>query len=185
LEAEHIFMDGPLIIRPKVFRDSRGYFFESYSERAFRDLGIHYQFLQDNQSLSQKGTVRGLHFQADPFAQGKLVRVVQGAVIDVAVDIRKGSPTYGKHFAIELTAENQTMFWVPPGFAHGFSTLEDNTVFQYKCTNYYNKASEGGLLWNDSDLGISWGVSDTIISEKDMELPALKNFESPFIYETR
>jgi dTDP-4-dehydrorhamnose 3,5-epimerase len=185
LEAENIFIEGPLIIRPKIFSDSRGYFFESYSARWFKELGIGYEFVQDNQSLSQKGTVRGLHFQADPFAQGKLVRVVQGAVIDVAVDIRKGSPTYGQHFAIELNASNNTMFWIPPGFAHGFSTLEDNTVFQYKCTNYYNKASEGGILWNDSDLSIDWGVTDSIVSEKDTQLPPLKNFESPFTYAAR
>jgi dTDP-4-dehydrorhamnose 3,5-epimerase len=185
LEAEKIFIEGPLIIKPKVFSDSRGYFFESYSAQLFKSMGVDHAFVQDNQSMSQKGTVRGLHFQADPFAQGKLVRVVQGAVIDVAVDIRKGSPTYGKHFDIELTAENKLMFWVPPGFAHGFSTLEDNTVFQYKCTNYYDKASEGGILWNDPELNINWGVAETIISEKDTVLPELKNFDSPFTYEAR
>ncbi len=176
-------MDGPLIIQPKVFADSRGYFFESYSDKLFADLGIPYQFVQDNQSLSQKGTVRGLHFQANPHAQGKLVRVVQGAVLDVAVDIRVGSPTYGKHFDIELTGENKTMFWVPPGFAHGFSVLEDNTIFLYKCTNLYNKPSEGGLLWNDAELNINWGVDNPIVSEKDLLLPTLQNLQSPFTYE--
>ncbi len=178
-------MDGPLIIQPKVFADSRGYFFESFSDKLFTDLGIPYKFVQDNQSLSQKGTVRGLHFQANPHAQGKLVRVVQGAVLDVAVDVRVGSPTYGKHFDIELTAENKTMFWVPPGFAHGFSVLEDNTIFLYKCTNLYNKPSEGGLLWNDPELNINWQVNNPIVSEKDLLLPTLQYLQSPFTYESK
>lgn len=175
-------MDGPLVIQPKVFADSRGYFFESYSNKLLNQLGLENEFKQDNQSLSQKGTVRGLHFQADPFAQGKLVRVVQGAVKDVAVDIRKGSPTYGRHFEILLTGENKTMFWVPPGFAHGFSVLEDNTIFLYKCTNLYDKASEGGLLWNDPELNINWGVDEAIVSDKDKLLPTLSQLDSPFIY---
>lgn len=178
-------MDGPLVIQPRVFNDSRGYFFESYNEKAFHDHGLPTNFVQDNQSLSQKGTVRGLHFQADPYAQGKLVRVLKGAVIDVAVDIRKGSPTYGRHYAIELTEENKTMFWVPAGFAHGFSVLEDNTIFLYKCTNLYHKASEGGLLWNDPQLNINWGVENAIVSEKDLLLPSLTNLESPFTYDAQ
>ncbi len=182
MDITKIFMDGPLVIQPKVFTDSRGYFFESYSDKLLADLGLDNRFVQDNQSLSQKGTVRGLHFQANPFAQGKLVRVVQGAVMDVAVDIRKGSPTYGRHFDILLTGENKTMFWVPPGFAHGFAVLEDNTIFLYKCTNLYNKASEGGLLWNDTQLNINWGVDNAIVSEKDQLLPTLANFETPFTY---
>lgn len=185
MEIEKIFIEGPLVIRPKVFTDSRGYFFESFSSRLFNELGIKADFVQDNQSLSQKGTVRGLHFQANPYAQGKLVRVVQGAVLDVAVDIRKGSPTYGKHFDIELSAENKTMFWVPPGFAHGFSTLEDNTIFLYKCTHFYNKASEGGIFWNDPALNINWRVEEAIISEKDQLLPTLEHFDSPFTYESK
>jgi dTDP-4-dehydrorhamnose 3,5-epimerase len=175
-------IEGLLIIQPKVFADSRGYFFESYSAGIFEKLGVDANFVQDNQSLSQKGTVRGLHFQANPFAQGKFVRVVQGAVIDVAVDIRKGSPTYGQHVAVELSADNKTMFWVPPGFAHGFSVLEDNTIFLYKCTNLYNKQSEGGLLWNDPALNIDWGVTNPIVSDKDVILPTLQNFETPFTY---
>jgi dTDP-4-dehydrorhamnose 3,5-epimerase len=185
LEIEKIFMDGPLVIKPRVFADSRGYFFESYSVKVFKDLGIDADFVQDNQSLSQKGTVRGLHFQANPYAQGKLVRVVQGAVLDVIVDIRKGSPTYGKHYAVELTAENKTMFWVPPGFAHGFSTLADQTIFLYKCTNLYNKASEGGLHWNDPELNIDWRVEESIVSDKDQLLPTLQHFDSPFTYESK
>lgn len=184
MEIEKIYLDGPLIIKPKVFADSRGYFFESYSAKLFAELGIQANFVQDNQSLSQKGTVRGLHFQANPHAQGKLVRVVQGSVLDVAVDIRKGSPTYGQHFDIELSADNKTMFWVPPGFAHGFSTLEDNTIFLYKCTNLYHKASEGGIHWNDPTLNIDWGVDEAIISDKDQLLPTLEHFESPFTYES-
>lgn len=142
--------------------------------------GINLNFVQDNQSLSQKGAVRGLHFQAPPFEQGKLVRVVKGAVRDVVVDIRKNSATYGQHFSIDLTEENQLMFWIPPGFAHGFETLQDNTIFLYKCTNLYNKASEGGLLWNDPSLNIKWQTSDPIVSDKDMVLPTLNNFVSPF-----
>lgn len=185
MEIEKVFIEGPLVIKPKVFSDSRGYFFESFSARFFKEIGIEADFVQDNQSLSQKGTVRGLHFQANPYAQGKLVRVVQGAVLDVAVDIRKGSPTYGKHVDIELTADNKTMFWVPPGFAHGFSTLEDNTIFLYKCTNLYHKASEGGLRWNDSSLNINWQVGEAIVSEKDQLLPTLEHFDSPFTYESK
>jgi dTDP-4-dehydrorhamnose 3,5-epimerase len=173
-------IEGLLVIQPQVFKDPRGYFYESYNKDKFFAAGINLEFVQDNQSLSQKGIVRGLHFQAPPFDQGKLVRVIQGAVIDVAVDIRKNSPTYGQHFSIKLSAENQTMFFIPPGFAHGFETLEDNTIFLYKCTNTYNKESEGGLLWNDSDLGIKWECDSPVISDKDQILPNLKNLVSPF-----
>jgi dTDP-4-dehydrorhamnose 3,5-epimerase len=142
--------------------------------------GIQLNFVQDNQSFSQKGAIRGLHFQAPPFEQGKLVRVIAGAVRDVVVDIRKNSPSYGQHFAIDLTAENQLMFWIPPGFAHGFETLADNTIFLYKCTNLYHKESEGGLLWNDPALGIQWQTKEAIVSDKDILLPTLKDFVSPF-----
>lgn len=180
MEVTNIFIDGPLVLKPKVFYDERGYFYESYNKQAFEKLGIAVDFVQDNQSLSQKGAVRGLHFQAPPFEQGKLVRVIQGAVYDVIVDVRKNSPTYGKHYGIELTAENFTMFWVPPGFAHGFATLKDNTIFSYKCTNVYNKPSEGGLLWNDVSLNINWEVDQPIVSDKDKLLPTFENFISPF-----
>jgi dTDP-4-dehydrorhamnose 3,5-epimerase len=173
-------IDGLLVIEPQIFKDSRGYFFESYNQDKMKEAGIVLSFVQDNQSLSQKGAVRGLHFQAAPFEQGKLVRVVAGSVRDVVVDIRKNSPTYGQHFSIDLSAENQLMFWIPPGFAHGFETLENNTVFLYKCTNMYNKNSEGGLLWNDPAIGIQWQTSDAIVSEKDQILPLLKDFVSPF-----
>ncbi|MCF8253282.1 MAG: dTDP-4-dehydrorhamnose 3,5-epimerase [Bacteroidia bacterium] len=173
-------IEGLLIIEPQIFKDARGYFFESYNEAKFKEAGVELNFVQDNQSLSQTGAVRGLHFQAPPFEQGKLVRVVQGAVMDVVVDIRKGSPTYGQNFSIELSAENQLMFFIPPGFAHGFETLLDQTIFLYKCTNVYNKGSEGGLLWNDPELGINWQTQEPIVSEKDLILPLLKDFTSPF-----
>jgi dTDP-4-dehydrorhamnose 3,5-epimerase len=173
-------IEGILIIEPQIFKDTRGYFFESYNESKMHAAGIQLNFVQDNQSFSQKGAIRGLHFQAPPFEQGKLVRVIAGAVRDVVVDIRKNSPSYGQHFAIDLTAENQLMFWIPPGFAHGFETLADNTIFLYKCTNLYHKESEGGLLWNDPALGIQWQTKEAIVSDKDILLPTLKDFVSPF-----
>ena len=155
------------IIQPKVFEDDRGYFFESYSKAVFAKHGIDVDFVQDNQSLSQKGVLRGLHFQNPPFAQGKLVRAIKGSIFDVAVDLRKASPTYGHHFDIELTEKNRTMLWIPPGFAHGFLTLEDNTIFSYKCSNVYNKESEGSIIWNDPTLSIKWGLDNPTLSEKD------------------
>lgn len=171
-----------LIIEPKIWKDDRGYFFESYNQKLFKKAGIEADFIQDNQSLSQKGTLRGLHAQAPPFAQGKLVRVIQGSVLDIAVDIRKNSATYGQHVKVELSGENQRMLWVPPGFLHGFLTLEDQTIFCYKVTNLYNKESELGVIWNDPDLNIDWGIqaSEAILSEKDQVLPALKDLKSPF-----
>lgn len=173
-------IEGLLVLQPKVWHDERGYFFESFRSDVFEKLNIDVNFVQDNQSLSQRGTIRGLHFQKAPYEQGKLVRVVQGRVLDVALDIRKNSPTYGQYYAIELSAENQTQFYIPPGFAHGFSTLEDNTIFCYKCTNYYHKASEGGVLFNDPALGIDWKVEGLFVSDKDKELPTLADFVSPF-----
>ena len=173
---------GLLIVEPKVWKDDRGYFFESFNKKTFQEAGITADFVQDNQSLSNRGTLRGLHGQADPFAQGKLVRVIQGRVIDIAVDIRKNSPTYGQYVSIELSAENFKMFWVPPGFLHGFATLEDNTIFAYKVTNLYDKASEIGVRWNDPDLNIEWGLQsdEVILSDKDKVLPLFKDFTSPF-----
>ena len=173
---------GLVIIEPKIWKDDRGYFYESYNEKLFKEAGIEATFVQANQSFSQKGTLRGLHAQANPYAQGKLVRVVQGKVLDVAVDIRKDSPTYGQHFSIELSGENFTMFWVPPGFLHGFLTLEDNTIFQYKVSGMYNKASEIGVMWNDPDLNIDWksDTSEIILSEKDKQIGNFKDFVSPF-----
>jgi dTDP-4-dehydrorhamnose 3,5-epimerase len=175
---------GPLIIEPAVFSDLRGHFFESFNPRIQAAIGEHHQFVQDNESLSQQHTVRGLHFQAPPFDQGKLVRVIKGAVLDVVVDIRVGSPTYGKHVSVELSDANKKMFWVPPGFAHGFSVLQPDTIFVYKCTAMYNKQAEGGILWNDPQLGIDWQVTNSIVSDKDLLLPTLQNLKSPFVYET-
>lgn len=171
---------GLKLIQPKVWGDARGHFFESYSEAAFKVAGLPTDFVQDNQSLSAAGILRGLHFQAPPFAQGKLVRVIAGAVLDVVVDIRKSSPTYGQHFKIELSADNKKMLWIPPGFAHGFLTLQDDTIFVYKVTGLYNKESEDGLLWNDPELGIDWGVADPLLSDKDKVLPCLADFKTPF-----
>lgn len=173
---------GLYIIEPKIWRDDRGYFYESYSKKYFQEEGIIADFVQDNQSLSQKGTLRGLHAQKNPSAQGKLVRVIRGRVMDVAVDIRTNSPTYGQHMSVELNEENHRMLWVPPGFLHGFVTLEDNTIFTYKVTKLYDKDSEIGTLWNDKDLNIDWGIdpSEVILSEKDKQLPVFKDFKSPF-----
>ena len=172
-------IDGLLILQPTVYQDSRGYFMESFRKDLFDAEGVP-EFVQDNQSLSSKGTLRGLHFQAPPFAQGKLVRVIAGSVLDVVVDIRKSSATYGQYFCIELSASNFTQFYIPPGFAHGFETLEDNTVFSYKCTNYYNKESEGGVLWDSKSLQLPWRLTEHILSDKDTRYPDLSEFESPF-----
>lgn len=169
-----------LIIQPKVFEDDRGYFYESYNKNLFLEHGIDTDFVQDNQSLSQAGVLRGLHFQNPPFAQGKLVRVIKGAIFDVALDIRKQSPTYGKHFNIELNEVNKTMLWIPHGFAHGFLTLEKETIFSYKCSNYYNKASEDCILWNDKDLAIKWSIDAPTLSEKDKFGKSFKDFISLF-----
>lgn len=175
-------LEGLLIIEPRIFPDDRGYFYESYNKNKFAEAGITADFVQDNQSFSQKGALRGLHGQANPFAQGKLVRVLQGSVLDVAVDIRKNSPTYGQHVTVELSGTNHLQFWVPPGFLHGFVTLEDNTIFTYKVTNFYDKASEIGVIWNDPTLAIGWGVDvkEVLLSPKDEILPAFADFDSPF-----
>ena len=169
-----------LIIKPKVFEDDRGYFYESYNAALFQKNNVDVNFVQDNQSLSQKGVLRGLHFQNPPYAQGKLVRVIKGAILDVVVDIRKNSPTYGQHFDIELNEKNKTQLWIPAGFAHGFLTLENDTIFSYKCTNYYNKASEDCILWNDTDIAINWSIENPILSEKDKMGKTFKSFVSQF-----
>lgn len=168
------------IIQPDVFQDTRGYFQETFNSQRFREHGILTEFVQDNESKSQKGVLRGLHFQKPPYAQAKLVRVIKGAVIDVAVDIRKGSPSYGKHYAVELSERNKTMMLVPEGFAHGFVVLEDETIFSYKCSNFYNKPAEDAILWSDPDLAINWGISNPILSEKDRNAGRFKDFNSPF-----
>jgi dTDP-4-dehydrorhamnose 3,5-epimerase len=180
MTAEKTPIEGLMVIKPKVFEDARGYFFESYNERLLEEVGLNAAFVQDNQSLSQKNVLRGLHFQSPPYAQGKLVRVITGAALDVVVDIRKKSPTYGESFSIELNEKNRTMLWVPEGFAHGFCTLADNTIFYYKCTNYYHKESEGSIAWNDKDLNIQWDCTNPVLSEKDKAGVAFRNFVSPF-----
>ncbi len=165
------------IIEPQIFKDERGYFFESYNQAKFEEAGLHYNFIQDNQSKSVYGTIRGLHFQKGEFSQAKLVRVLQGCVLDVAVDLRPGSETYGQHVAVELSAENNRQLMIPRNFAHGFSVLSETAVFAYKCDNVYNKASEGGINFNDKSLGIDWRIplDKAILSEKDKVLPMLKD----------
>jgi len=164
-------INGLKIIEPKVIKDERGVFFESYNQAQLLKEGIADNFLQDNQSVSNKGVLRGLHFQRGNYAQAKLVRVIKGSVLDIAVDLRKDSETFGKHFSIELNDRNNLMFYIPLGFAHGFIALEDNTIFVYKCSALYNKESEGGIIWNDPTLAINWGAILPIISEKDALLP--------------
>lgn len=180
MEIIKTFIEGLLVIKPDVFEDERGYFFESYNQDKFLTFGVDVTFVQDNESKSKKGVLRGLHFQNPPFEQGKLVRVMRGSVLDVAVDIRNGSPTYGKWSAIELSGKNKWMYWIPAGFAHGFLTLEDDTIFFYKCTNVYNKESEGSIRWNDPDLNIEWNVNNPVISPKDQSSPMFKDFTSLF-----
>jgi len=173
-------IEGLLIIDPLVFKDSRGLFFESFRQDFWENIlpGIH--FVQDNHSVSHKNVLRGLHFQHPPYEQGKLVRVVRGSALDVAVDIRKKSPTYGKYYSVILSDRNNTLFYIPPGFAHGFLALEDNTVFLYKCTQYYHPSSEDTLLWNDPDLNIAWNMKEPLVSDKDKKGKFFRNFISPF-----
>lgn len=173
-------LDGLVLFEPSVFGDHRGYFFESFKQTWLEDLNIKANFVQDNESFSSKNILRGLHFQAPPFEQGKIVRVTSGAVLDVAVDIRKESSTFGSHYKTVLSEENKRVLWVPPGFAHGFLTLKENTRFLYKCTNYYDKASEDAIFWNDEDLGIDWNCNNPILSDKDLENQPFKSLNSPF-----
>ncbi len=175
MQVIHKSIEGLVEILPTVYRDERGLFFETFNKNLFQQHGLPTEFLQDNQSFSKKGVVRGLHFQKEPYAQGKLVRVIVGRVLDVAVDIRPDSPTFGKYEIVELDAVRNNLFYLPGGFAHGFVTLED-AIFCYKCTNVYNKASEGGILWNDPDLNIDWQVQNPIVSEKDVVLPTFETF---------
>lgn len=173
-------LEGLSIIKLDVFRDDRGYFFESFNYEKFRKEGLEVTFVQDNESSSRKGVLRGLHLQIPPFEQAKLVRVMKGSALDVAVDLRKFSPTYGKWTSVLLSGENKWMFWIPAGFAHGFATLEEDTVFFYKCTKVYNKESERSILWNDPDINIKWGIEKPIISERDKSAPGFRDFNSPF-----
>lgn len=177
MEFKETNIPGVIEFVPRKFEDVRGCFFETFTKKLFQEICPDVDFVQENESFSNKGVIRGLHFQKTPWAQGKLVRVVKGRVIDVALDIREGSATFGHHVAVELDDERSNMLYVPEGFAHGFSVLED-AVFQYKCTNYYNKESEGGLRFDDPELAINWRVSNPIISEKDLELPLLSDFKS-------
>lgn len=184
MEVIQTSIDGVVILEPKVFRDARGYFFESFSQREFEEKVRKINFVQDNESMSSYGVIRGLHFQRPPFTQSKLVRCVKGRVLDVAVDIRKGSPTYGHHVAVELSEWNHRQFFVPRGFAHGFSVLSEIAVFQYKCDNFYTQEADGGISIKDETLGIDWQipVEKAILSEKDIRHGCLKDFDSPFDY---
>lgn len=175
-------IDGVLIIEPRVFKDERGYFFESFSQREFNEKVKMIAFVQDNESMSSYGVMRGLHFQRPPFTQSKLVRCVKGAVLDVAVDIRKGSPTYGEHVSVELTEHNHRQFFIPKGFAHGFSVLSETAVFQYKCDEFYHPEADGGISIIDESLNIDWKIptDKAILSEKDTKHDLLKDFDSPF-----
>lgn len=177
-------VEGLAIIEPRLLKDARGYFFESFSQREFEEKVRKVNFVQDNESMSSYGVLRGLHFQKPPFAQSKLVRCVKGSVLDVAVDIRKGSPTYGEHVAVELSEDNHLQFFIPKGFAHGFAVLSEVAVFQYKCDNYYAPQADGGISILDEGIGIDWKipVDKAILSEKDMKHPLLRDFESPFEY---
>lgn len=175
-------IEGVVILKPRVFGDSRGYFMESYNKRVFDELIGPVEFVQDNESKSTRGVMRGLHFQLPPFTQAKLVRCVQGTVLDVAVDLRRQSPTFGKHVAVELSEDNQLQLFIPRGFAHGFSVLSDTAVFQYKCDNFYNPGADAGISINDPSLGIDWSIdpATAILSEKDSRHPLLADFDSPF-----
>lgn len=177
-------IDGVVIVEPRIFKDERGYFYESFSQREFEEKVCRTTFVQDNQSMSSYGVVRGLHFQKPPYTQAKLVRCIKGKVLDVAVDLRKGSPTFGKHVAVELSEENHRQFFVPRGFAHGFAVLSDEAVFQYKCDNYYNKESEGAVAWNDPVLGVDWRIpaDKVVLSEKDRNSKCVADADFLFDY---
>lgn len=174
------FLNGVLLIKPHVHQDHRGHFFESFRQDSLHAMGVELNFIQDNQSLSNAGILRGLHYQAPPHAQGKLVRVIKGAVRDVVVDIRTQSPSYGQFAAFELSEENFHALYVPPGFAHGFLTLRDHTIFTYKCTDYYHPETEGGIRWNCPELNIPWQIENPILSDKDQKQPLFNDFISPF-----
>jgi dTDP-4-dehydrorhamnose 3,5-epimerase len=181
MKIEHTQFRDLLVITPDVFRDERGYFFEPFNEARFRvETGINVTFVQDNESMSKKHVLRGMHFQVPPKSQAKLIRVTTGSVLDVVVDLRRNEPTYGKHYSMILSAENKLQLYVPEGFAHGFMVLEDDTIFSYKCTNYYSREHDRSLLWNDPDFGIEWNAENPIISEKDHNAMRFASFETPF-----
>ena len=174
---------GLLIIKPDIYYDERGYFFESFNEKKYQEIGINQKFVQDNQSKSKKGTIRGLHYQVGKSAQAKLVRVLSGKIIDYAVDIRFGSPTFGEYTEVELSSDNNLQFWIPEGFAHGFCVLEDNTIIFYKCTALYSKKDERGIIYNDTDISIDWKIKNPIVSKKDLNNITFKKIKKDFIYE--
>lgn len=180
MKVIHTDIKDLLLFEPRIFEDERGSFFESFHQEQFEAAAGHHIFVQDNQSVSRAGVIRGLHYQEPPHAQGKLVRVVKGAVLDVAVDIRKNSPSFGQHVAVELNEHNRLQFWIPPGFAHGFAVLEEGTVFAYKCTAFYNKDSDRVLLWNDSELKIDWIINKPLLSEKDKSGVPFHRIQSAF-----
>ena len=182
MEVIQTAIEGLVIIEPRLFNDDRGYFFESFSQKEFEEKVCQTTVVQDNESKSTYGVIRGLHFQKPPYAQSKLVRVIKGAVLDVAVDMRKGSPTFGQHVAVELTEDNHRQFFIPKGFAHGFSVLSEEVVFQYKCDDFYHPECEGSIAWDDDELGIDWRISaaNAVLSEKDKRHPKLREIETPF-----
>lgn len=185
MNIEKTALEGVIIVTPDVYTDERGMFMETFSEMRYREmLGLtpHENFIQDNLSVSKKGVLRGLHYQAPPMAQGKLVSVLRGSVLDVAVDIRTGSSTYGEHVVVELSVDNHRQLWIPRGFAHGFIALEDDTIFTYKCTNVYSREHERGIVWNDSALGIDWGEATPIVSEKDKQHPLFADIPKEFVF---
>lgn len=182
MEIEQAHIKDILLIQPKVFKDDRGFFFESFRRNLFKDYGIDYDFIQENISRSVHGTIRGLHYQVGEFAQGKLCQVLKGSVLDVAVDIRFGSPTFGKYVGVELNDENHYILWMPPGFAHGFSVLSEVAIFHYRCTNYYSKKHERAILYSDRDLAIDWNVQNPIVSPKDLEAMRFRDIEKDYFY---
>jgi dTDP-4-dehydrorhamnose 3,5-epimerase len=182
MKTEKTNIEGLLIVYPDVFEDERGFFFESFNQKKYEKIGITDKFVQDNISKSAKGTIRGLHYQVGEFVQGKLCQVIEGKVLDVAVDIRFNSPTFGKYSALELSSENKRQFWIPPGFAHGFAVLSDTAIFQYKCTALYSKKDERSIIYNDETLNIDWGISEPIVSEKDLSAVKFSEIKKDFIY---
>lgn len=179
MKIENTNIEDLILISPKIFKDNRGYFLESYNDKKMAGA-INTNFVQDNESLSQKNVLRGLHFQTPPFAQAKLIRVIKGSILDVAVDLRKSSPTYGKHFKYVLSGENKQQLFVPEGFAHGFLCLENNTILNYKCSDYYQPENEKSIKWDDVSLGIDWGIKDPILAIKDQQAENFSTFDSPF-----
>jgi dTDP-4-dehydrorhamnose 3,5-epimerase len=182
MEIKHTSLEGVLLIQPDVFADVRGFFFEAYNKNKFDKFGLNLNFVQDNISKSQKNTIRGLHYQAGDNPQGKLCQVIVGSVLDVAVDIRFGSPTFGKYFAVELNDENHHQLWIPPGFAHGFSVLSDIAIFHYKCTGFFSKPDERSFKFDDPDVGVNWRVEEPVVSEKDLSSIPFKDIPKEFIY---